>query len=134
MLVSMRRRTLLRIAKKMPRIRPGLPHLPHALPIELAHVAQWFHAASDTTRLAILEFLSHQERCVSELHGALGGAQSRVSFHLRVLRESGLVRERRVGRWKFYSLGGETVADMIAFVQIVSPGRHAGTCALACCR
>ncbi|SRR6266566_3335736 len=130
----MRRRTLLRIAKYLPRKRPGLPHLPHPLPIEMARVAQWFHAASDTTRLAILEFLSQRERCVSELHEVVGGPQSSISFHLKVLRDSGLVRERRDGRWKFYSLGGETLAEMIAFIQIVSPGKHVGTCPLSCCR
>ena len=134
MVVSMRRRTLLRIAQQLPRMRPGLPHLPHPLPIEIVRVAQWFHAASDTTRLAILEFLSHQERCVGELHRVLGGPQSRVSFHLKVLRESGLVRERRDGRWKYYSLTGQTLAHMIAFMEMVSPGRHAGTCALGCCQ
>src|SRR5712691_2294945 len=119
MVVSMRRRTLLRIAKQLPRQRQRLPHQPHPLAIEMAGVAQWFHAASDTTRLAILEFLSHQERCVSELQWVLGGPQSRVSYHLKVLRESGLVRERRDGRWKYYSLTGETLADMIAFMEIV---------------
>src|SRR6266699_393689 len=55
MVVSMRRRTLLRIAKKLPRCGPGLPHLPHALPLERAHVAEWFFAASDITRLYILD-------------------------------------------------------------------------------
>lgn len=130
----MRRRTLLRIAKRLPRIRPGLPHLPHPLPIEMAHVAQWFHAASDTTRLAILEFLSQRERCVSELREVLGAPQSTISFHLKVLRQSGLVDERRDGRSKYYRLTGETLDLMIAVVQIVSPGKHVGTCPLSCCR
>ena len=130
----MHRRTLLRIANHLPRKRPGLPRLPHPLPIEIAHVAQWFHATSDPTRLAILEFLSQRERCVTDLHEGIGGSQSRISFHLKVLRESGLVRRRRDGRWTFYSLGGETLDHMVAFMQIVSPGRHAGTCALSCCR
>ena len=130
----MRRRTLFRIAKKLPRQRPGLPHLPHPLPIEMVRVAQWFHALSDTTRLAILEFLSHRERCVNELTLLLGAPQSDVSFHLKVLRESGLVRERREGRLRFQCLNGETLTHMIAFIEIVSPGRHTGTCPLTCCR
>lgn len=134
MVVTMRRRTLLRIAKQLPGMRLGLPHLPHPLPIEMAHVAQWFHAASDTTRLAIIEFLSDQERCVSDLQMVLGGPPSGVSFHLKVLRESGLVRERCDGRWKYYSLEGQTLSHMIAFIEMVSPGRHAGTCPLTCCR
>ena len=134
MLVSVHRRTLLRIAKLLPRNRPGLPHLPHPLPIEMARVAQWFHAASDTTRLAILEFLSQRERCVNELQQVLDAPQSTISFHLKVLRQSGLVGARREGRWKYYSLKGETLEYMIAFTRIVSPGEHAGTCPLSCCQ
>jgi len=134
MLVSVQRRTLLRIAKHLPRSRPGLPHLPHPLPIEMARVAQWFHAASDTTRLAILEFLSQRERCVNELQEVLDAPQSTISFHLKVLRQSGLVGERREGRSKYYRLRGETLDFMIAVIQIVSPGKHVGTCPLSCCR
>jgi ArsR family transcriptional regulator len=134
MVVPMRRRRLLQIAKQVLPHREGLPRVPHPLPLEVARVAQWFHAASDTTRIGILEFLSHKERCVSELQEILDTPQSRVSFHLRVLRESGLVRERREGRWKYYSLRGETLDYMIAFAQVVSPGKHAGTCALSCCQ
>ncbi len=60
----MRRSLLLRFTYRWPRERPGLPHLPHALDLQLARVAQWFHATSDTTRLAILEFLSQRDRAL----------------------------------------------------------------------
>ena len=134
MVVSMRRRTLLRIAKKLPRCGPGLPHLPHALPLEMAHVAEWFFAASDITRLYILELLSQRERCVTELHEILGAPQSSVSFHLKVLKAAGLVGVHRDGRRKYYGLEGDTLKHMIAFALIVSPRGHAGTCALSCCQ
>jgi ArsR family transcriptional regulator len=65
---------------------------------------QRFHALADPTRLGILERLLHGERCVCELTGALDAAQSRLSFHLRVLREAGLIRARKAGRWIYYSL------------------------------
>ncbi len=132
--MPMRRRTLLLIAKKTPlRIRAGLPHL-HAWDLEMAHVGQWFHAASDTTRLAMLEFLSQRARSQHEMVEILGAPQSSVAFHLRVLRDSGLVREQRDGRRKYYSLNGETFDYMIAFTRTVSPGAHRGTCPLDCCR
>lgn len=130
----MSRRALLRMAKKWPRCRTGLPHLPHALPFEMAHVGQWFHAASDITRLHILELLSQRERSVSEIQEILDAPQSSVSFHLRVLRDSGLVQEHRDGRRKYYGLRGETLEHMIAFTRIVAPGMHKGTCPLACCQ
>ena len=129
----MTRRHLIRIAKKLPRCRPGLPHLPHALPVEMAHVAQWFFAASDITRLYILELLSQRERCVTELHEILGAPQSSVSFHLKVLKAAGLVGVQCVGRRKYFGLEGDTLKHMIAFALIVSPGKHKGTCVLSCC-
>ncbi|HEV2671482.1 MAG TPA: metalloregulator ArsR/SmtB family transcription factor [Gemmatimonadales bacterium] len=130
----MRRSILLRIAHTWPRERPGLPHLPHALDPQLARVAQWFHAASDTTRLGILEFLSQRDRSVSELLEFLGVPPSRVSFHLKVLMQSGLIRGYRDGRHRFYSLRGETLDLMLAFMRTIMPGAHQGTCPLSCCR
>jgi len=47
-----------------------------------------FHALSDETRLEIIELLRKGERCVCELTDTLDAAQSRLSFHLRVLKES----------------------------------------------
>jgi ArsR family transcriptional regulator len=119
----MSRRELLLVATKLPRCRPGVPILPHPLPAELAHVAQWFFAASDVTRLHILALLSQRERCVTELSQILGAPQSSVSFHLKVLKASGLVSEHRDGRWKYYGLRGDTLEHMIAFTRIVGPGR-----------
>lgn len=104
------------------------------MPVQIAHVGQWFHAISDTTRLAILEFLSQRERCVTELQQVLGAAQSSVSYHLRILRESGLVRERRDGRWKYFSIRVDTLEHMSTLSQVVGPGKHVGTCPLTCCR
>jgi ArsR family transcriptional regulator len=67
-------------------------------------LAARFHALSDPTRLGILQRLLTGERCVCELTDALDAAQSRLSFHLRVLRDAGLVRDRRAGRWVYYTL------------------------------
>lgn|SRR5574341_1176643 len=66
--------------------------------------ARVFHALSDETRLQILERLREGERCVCELTGALGAAQSRLSFHLKTLKDAGLVTDRREGRWSYYAL------------------------------
>ena len=42
--------------------------------------------------------------CVCELQGLYGLAQSKVSYHLKVLREAGLVRETKRGKWGFYAV------------------------------
>jgi ArsR family transcriptional regulator, arsenate/arsenite/antimonite-responsive transcriptional repressor len=81
----------------------ALPTL-RATPASSEVAAKAFHALSDPTRLAILERLRSGERCVCELTDALDAAQSRLSFHLRTLRDAGLVTDRREGRWVYYAL------------------------------
>lgn len=71
---------------------------------DTARAAQLFHALSDETRLRIIAMLDRGERCVCELQDTLGAAQSRLSFHLRVLKDAGIVSDRREGRWSFYEL------------------------------
>ena len=72
--------------------------------LDTAHAVRLFHALSDETRLSILKRLRHGERCVCELTDVLDAAQSRLSFHLRVLKKAGLVTDRREGRWMYYTL------------------------------
>jgi ArsR family transcriptional regulator len=69
-----------------------------------ADMARLFHALSDPTRIEILERLRNGERCVCELTDVLDAAQSRLSFHLKTLREAGLVSDRKEGRWVYYTL------------------------------
>ena len=75
--------------------------------------AALFHALSDDTRLDILERLRTGERCVCELTDDLDAEQSRLSFHLKVLKDAGLVHDRREGRWSYYTLCTETLAEAI---------------------
>jgi DNA-binding transcriptional ArsR family regulator len=70
---------------------------PAALSPDLSRAARLFHALSDETRLGILEMLRGGERCVCDLQADLDAAQSRLSFHLKVLREAGLVTDRKEG-------------------------------------
>jgi len=100
---------------------------------DTASAARWFQALSDETRLEIVAMLSHGERCVCDLQDALDAAQSRLSFHLKTLKDAGLVTDRREGRWVYYALNRELLDEMAAFTQAVKPGKHAGSCARACC-
>src|SRR5829696_5051312 len=83
-----------------------------ATSIDLARAAELFHALSDETRLGILEMLREGERCVCDLQEDLDAAQSRLSFHLKVLKEAGLVADRREGRWAYYTLNTETLGEI----------------------
>ena len=63
-----------------------------------------FKLLSDPTRVRILALLEREELAVQELMDVLGMAQSRVSRHLAILREAGLLRDRRDGTFVFYRL------------------------------
>lgn len=75
-----------------------------------------FHALSDETRLELLDRLKQGEQCVCELTDALQTGQSRLSFHLRVLKEAGLIHDRPEGRWMYYSLNREGLENLEDFL------------------
>lgn len=81
-----------------------------------AAAARLFHALSDETRLAVLDLLGNGEQCVCDLQDALDAAQSRLSFHLRVLKDAGLVTDRKEGRWSYYTLSAARLAEARAFL------------------
>ncbi|MBD1864719.1 MULTISPECIES: helix-turn-helix transcriptional regulator [Trichocoleus] len=67
-------------------------------------IAAGFHALSDPLRLQVLDLLRSQELCVCDLCEALAVSQSKLSFHLKALKEAQLVQARQEGRWIYYSL------------------------------
>jgi len=74
-------------------------------------------AMADPVRLSVIEALGAGERCVCELTGELGLAQSKLSFHLKVMKEAGLLESRQEGRWIYYRLRAEalqTLQDWLA--------------------
>ncbi|HEX7117593.1 MAG TPA: metalloregulator ArsR/SmtB family transcription factor [Longimicrobiales bacterium] len=75
-------------------------------------LAQRFRALADPKRLRILELLCAGERCVCELTEALELGQSLLSFHLRTLKDAGLVRDRREGRWVYYALEPACIGEL----------------------
>jgi ArsR family transcriptional regulator len=63
-----------------------------------------FKALSDETRLRIIKLLEQGELCVCDIVAALDMVQPKVSFHLNALKEAGLIRDRKQGRWIHYRL------------------------------
>jgi ArsR family transcriptional regulator len=98
-----------------------------------ARAAAVFHALSDETRLEILSCLSGCERCVCDMAGALDAAQSRLSFHLKVLKDAGLITDRRSGRWVYYTIVPEAMAEAAAFLSDVQKGGVCQPSDVACC-
>lgn len=87
-----------------------------------AKTAELCHALADETRLDILDRLKEGERCVCELTDALQTGQSRLSFHLKVLKDAGLIHDRPEGRWVYYSINADAVeelGDLVASLKTV---------------
>jgi len=91
------------------------------LAIRNARSVELFHALSDETRLEIIEMLRSGERCVCDLTDALDAAQSRLSFHLKVLKDAGIVTDRRDGRWVHYELDRDAFDEIQEMVAAMRP-------------
>lgn len=79
--------------------------------------ARLFHALSDETRLRIMQRLQAGEQCVCDLTDVFQTGQSRLSFHLKVLKDAGLVIDRPDGRWIYYSLNRESLEDLEELIE-----------------
>ena len=112
----------------------SLPVVTSPRPDSAAGAARMFHALSDSTRIEILERLRSGERCVCELTDVLEASQSRLSFHLKTLRQAGLVTDRREGRWVYYTLVPEALTTLRdALATLTSPGGARRQSWWSCC-
>jgi len=80
--------------------------------------AKIFKAISDPVRLEIIEFLHRGERCVCEIFPHVGIVQPLVSRHLKILKDCGLVKDRKDGNRRLYSV---TSPKIFAIVDAVTP-------------
>lgn len=100
--------------------------------LDIARAVTLFHALSDETRLEIIQRLLAGERCVCDLTDDLDAAQSRLSFHLKTLKDAGIVADRREGRWVHYSLRRDAFGELEDVVQSLKPTRRASM-PVKCC-
>src|SRR5947199_10717162 len=82
-----------------------------------------FHALADETRLKIIDRLRDGEECVCNLTGPLGMRQSLLSFHLRTLKDAGIIRDRKEGRWVYYSLNFDVLDEMLTTLEALKKPR-----------
>src|SRR5215216_2291862 len=101
--------------------------------VDIDRAVQLFHALSDPTRLSILQRLRMGERCVCDLTDALDAAQSRLSFHLKVLKDAGLVIDRKDGRWMYYTLSPEALAEVGEVADALAAAPTAAERRAGCC-
>lgn len=70
----------------------------------MENILSVFKALSDETRLRILKLLEQGELCVCDIVAALDTIQPSVSFHLSTLKEAGLIKDRKQGKWVHYKI------------------------------
>ena len=100
---------------------------------DLQRVARWFHALSDETRLKIVECLSDGEQCVCDLTDTLETGQSRLSFHLKTLKDAGILIDRREGRWTYYALSPDAIEEIGRFIGSLKEQRSRARDNSECC-
>ena len=78
--------------------------MPVTAAVDVSRLATLCNALADEARVEIVARLLDGEKCVCDLTEALETGQSRLSYHLRILKDAGLVSDRREGRWAYYTL------------------------------
>lgn len=86
------------------------------------HVADWFKAFSDPTRVKLIDALLQRELCVHDLTTLLGMGQSAVSHQLRYLRNLRIVKRRKEGKTVYYSLDDTHIEQI--FLQTLQHTQH----------
>ena len=102
---------------------PNLPHDHNNHTLELLQqspdhmvflrVADTFSLISDSTRLKILWLLCHSEECVINIAAAMTMSPPAISHHLRVLKQAGILHQRRDGKETYYTLADTKEAALV---------------------
>ena len=81
-------------------------------------------ALADSTRLRVIAALRQRELCVCELCDALEATQSTLSTHLTLLRDAGITRTRKQGKWIYYRLSDEAAPLIETFLHHFADARR----------
>ena len=94
---------------------------------------QTIGALNDETRLTILRFIDiNGAVCVCDIESAFGMIQSRISRHLKILKEAGFLRVERKGRWAYYAIRSpldkfrQDILKEISYLEMVVPEFEGG--------
>jgi DNA-binding transcriptional ArsR family regulator len=94
-------------------------------------LARFYRALGDPTRLALLAFCAGGERTGNECVAHSGLSQGRVSAHLACLVDCGLLEVRRAGRFAYYQVADDRVAQLVALGGSLVADHAAGVAACA---
>ncbi len=79
-----------------------------------------FKVISDETRLKIIDMLSYGEMCACDILEEVSISQSTLSYHMKILSESGLVNATRCGAWMKYTLNKDRTNEVINFFRHIT--------------
>ena len=100
--------------------------------LDVPRIALLCNALADEARVEIVARLLDGEKCVCDLTDALETGQSRLSYHLRVLKDAGLVTDRREGRWSYYTLARDAFLEAEELLSALRPKASRAT-KVGCC-
>ena len=80
--------------------------------------AERLKAIAEPTRLKILEMVTSEEMCVCEIIDKLHLSQPAISHHLKILRQAEIIKDRKEGKWTFYSLNKDSYKALLASIQL----------------
>jgi len=103
-----------------------------AAAVDITRIATLCNALADEARVEIVARLLDGEKCVCDLTDALATGQSRLSYHLKVLKDAGLVTDRRDGRWMYYTLTREAFMETEQLLSSLRP-RATRSLKVKCC-
>jgi len=95
---------------------------------EIEAEAEAFKAMADPCRIKILTLLREGELCVCEIMIAIDRPQSTTSHHLSILKDAGLIKERKDGRWSRYRLSEGAIIEMLNLVKLMNEGKSVNRC------
>ncbi|MGE5628114.1 MAG: ArsR/SmtB family transcription factor [Solirubrobacterales bacterium] len=90
--------------------------------------ASLFKAVSDETRLKIIDMLSCGEMCACDILEEISISQSTLSYHMKLLTDSGLVNGRRDGAWMRYTLNNEKTKAVVEFFALITSDKEDCIC------
>lgn len=94
--------------------------------------AKVFKAFCDEKRLAILELLRSGEKCACVLIEQMGVGQSALSYHMKILCESGIVKSRQEGKWTHYKISEQGSNEAMELLKAITTP-NAATEDTSCC-
>ena len=96
--------------------------------LNYADSAMLFKAMSDETRLKIIDMLSCDELCACDILEEFEITQPTLSYHMRILTESGLVNARKDGAWTRYTLNLELIDSIKTFLGMITSDKENCIC------